>query len=128
MLLSLVRQYYLRSAASIGDIQVNLLDKSLRDRKSHEVAQSIRQPLQTIGDKYQANVKIAEVPPGPPVMSPLVAEIYGLDYNGQMKVAKEVRKVFSETADIVDVDDSIENPSAKVIIKVDNETWYFFIT
>ena len=53
---------------------------------------------------YNANIKIAEVPPGPPVMSPLVAEIYGLDYNGQMKVAKEVRKVFSETADIVDVD------------------------
>ncbi len=117
----LVRQYYLRSAANVGDIQVNLLDKSLRDRKSHEVAQSIRAPLQAIGDKYRANVKIAEVPPGPPVMSPLVAEIYGLNYAGQLDVAREIHQVFRDTPDIVDVDDSIVAPSPRYIIHVDRQ-------
>ena len=73
----LVRQYYLRQAANEGDIQVNLLDKSERERKSHEIARALRDPLQAIGKKFSANVKIVEVPPGPPVLSPLVAEIYG---------------------------------------------------
>ena len=73
------------------------------------------------GKKYNANVKVVEVPPGPPVLSPLVAEVYGLDYNGQMKVAKAVREVFSNTDDIVDVDDSIEVQAEKVIVKVDQQ-------
>jgi multidrug efflux pump subunit AcrB len=77
--------------------------------------------LQAIGKKHDANVKIVEVPPGPPVMSPLVAEIYGLNYQGQMHVAKQVRKVFSETPDVVDVDDSIEAAARKIIIKVDQQ-------
>jgi multidrug efflux pump subunit AcrB len=74
----LVRQYYLRRAPHQGDIQVNLLDKHLRERKSHEIATAARRPLQEIGRRFGANVKIVEVPPGPPVLSPLVAEIYGL--------------------------------------------------
>ncbi|MBT3046745.1 MAG: efflux RND transporter permease subunit [Candidatus Thiodiazotropha sp. (ex Lucina pensylvanica)] len=115
----LVRQYYLREGAHLGDIQVNLVDKQFRDRKSHEIALSVREPLQAIAREYQGNVKIVEVPPGPPVMSPLVAEIYGLDYEGQTEAAWEVRKVFENTPDIIDVDDSVEYPSAKFVVMVD---------
>jgi multidrug efflux pump subunit AcrB len=115
----LVRQYYLREGANVGDIQVNLVDKHDRDRKSHEIALAVRGPLQEIGRRYQANVKIVEVPPGPPVMSPLVAEIYGLDYNGQIRVAKQVRQVLEQAPDVVDVDDSVEVQSPKYILRVD---------
>jgi len=115
----LVRQYYLRKGANLGDIQVNLVDKKARDRKSHEIALTVRKPLQDIARPYGGNVKIVEVPPGPPVLSPLVAEIYGIDYAGQIKVAKELRKTFESTQDIIDVDDSVEFPSRKIILKVD---------
>ncbi len=115
----LVRQYYLRSGANVGDIQVNLADKHERDRKSHEIALAAREPIQEVARKYGGNAKIVEVPPGPPVMSPLVAEIYGLDYDGQIATAEKVRKVFESTPDIVDVDDSVEYPSDKTVIRVD---------
>ncbi len=117
----LVRQYYLREGANVGDLQVNLVDKGERDRKSHEIAASLREPLQTIGLKFNANVKVVEVPPGPPVMSPLVAEIYGLDYHKQVDVAKQVRTLFKNTADIVDIDDTVETPSKRLIIRVDRQ-------
>jgi len=117
----LVRQYYLRQQANEGDIQVNLLDKSERDRKSHEIATALRAPLHEIGKKYNANVKIVEVPPGPPVQSPLVAEVYGINYTGQMEVAKKIRGVFESTQDVVDIDDSIEAEAEKLIIKVDQQ-------
>ncbi|MES9885485.1 MAG: efflux RND transporter permease subunit, partial [Candidatus Sedimenticola sp. 6PFRAG1] len=115
----LVRQYYLREGANLGDIQVNLVDKSERDRKSHEIALAVRKPLQAIAIKYEGNAKIVEVPPGPPVMSPLVAEVYGIDYEGQIDAAKRLRNTFEGTSDIIDVDDSVEFPSRKVILKVD---------
>jgi len=115
----LVRQYYLREGASLGDIQVNLVDKKDRDRKSHEIALSVREPVQAIARKYNGNAKIVEVPPGPPVMSPLVAEVYGLDYPGQVQVAKAVRAVFESTEDIIDVDDSVTYPSTKGVVIVD---------
>jgi len=117
----LVRQYYLREGAFVGDIQVNLAHKSTRDRKSHEIAQALREPLQKIGLAMGANVKIVEVPPGPPVMSPLVAEIYGLDYSGQVAVAKQVRQVFEASDNIVDVDDSIEANTEKLVFQVDRQ-------
>ncbi|MGD8907980.1 MAG: efflux RND transporter permease subunit [Chromatiales bacterium] len=115
----LVRQYYLREGAHLGDIQVNLVDKHQRDRKSHEVALSVREPLQAIAREYMGNVKVVEVPPGPPVLSPLVAEIYGLNYEGQTEAAWEIRSVFENTPDIIDVDDSVEYPSAKFVVRVD---------
>ncbi|MEW7974804.1 MAG: efflux RND transporter permease subunit [Candidatus Thiodiazotropha endolucinida] len=115
----LVRQYYLREGAHLGDIQVNLVDKQNRDRKSHEVVLAVRGPLQAIAREYNGNLKVVEVPPGPPVMSPLVAEVYGLDYEGQTEAAWEVRKVFENTPDIIDVDDSVEYPSAKFVVQVD---------
>jgi multidrug efflux pump subunit AcrB len=117
----LVRQYYLRKAANVGDLQVNLVDKHHRQRKSHEIAQSLRAPLQDIGRALGANVKIVEVPPGPPVQAPLVAEIYGVDYPGQIEVAKQVRGVFASTPDIVDVDDSVEAAAPKLIVRVDQQ-------
>jgi multidrug efflux pump subunit AcrB len=115
----LVRQYYLRAGANTGDIQVNLVDKKHRHRKSHDIALAVRDPLQEIGKKYDANVKVVEVPPGPPVMSPLVAEIYGLDYPGQIAAAQQVRELFSATPDIVDVDNTVEAPSERLIAHVD---------
>jgi multidrug efflux pump subunit AcrB len=115
----LVRQYYLREGANVGDIQVNLVDKHHRDRKSHEIALSVRAPLDAIASKYNANLKVVEVPPGPPVMSPLVAEIYGLGYEGQIKAARKVRSAFEAGSGIVDVDDSVEYPAQRLVIEVD---------
>ena len=115
----LVRQYYLREGANVADIQVNLQDKNLRNRKSHEIASSVREDLYAIGKKYNANVKVVEVPPGPPVQAPLVAEVYGIDYEGQIQVAKSLRQVFEKTDNLVDIDDSIENASEKWIIYID---------
>ena len=117
----LVRQYYLRSGAHVGDIQVNLVDAKRRDKKSHEIAMALREPLQRIGKRSGANVKIVEVPPGPPVMSPLVAEIYGLDYLGQIAVAKQIREVFENTEGIVDIDDTVEFPAERFVVAVDRK-------
>jgi multidrug efflux pump subunit AcrB len=115
----LVRQYYLRKGSNVGDIQVNLVDKSQRHRKSHDIALAVREPLQAIGRRFGAVVKIVEVPPGPPVLSPLVAEIYGLDYRGQIDVAERVRDLFRATPDIVDVDDSVEHLAPRWMVQVD---------
>ncbi len=115
----LVRQYYLRSDPHMGDLQVNLIDKSLRERQSHEIAQAVRIPLQAIASRLNANVKIVEVPPGPPVQSPLVAEVYGLDYAGQIHIAQQLREVFENTNEVVDVDDSTEIGALRYLIKVD---------
>ena len=117
----LVRQYYLRKGSNVGDILVNLTDKHARERKSHEIALAMRKPLQEIGKKFHANIKIVEVPPGPPVQSPIVAEIYGLNYEGQIDVAKSIKSSFEQTQDIVDIDDSIEAPQKRLIIKVDRQ-------
>jgi multidrug efflux pump subunit AcrB len=117
----LLRQYYLRQGGHVGDIQVNLIDAHDRQRKSHEVALSVREPLQEIGKRLGANVKVVEVPPGPPVLSPLVAEIYGVDYEAQLRIAKQVETVFHGTSDIVDIDNSVETPAPKLIIHVDQE-------
>jgi multidrug efflux pump subunit AcrB len=114
----LVRQYYLRAAPESGDMQVNLQDKHLRDRKSHEIAQGVRPALEKIAAAHGAEVKVVEVPPGPPVMSPIVAEIYGPDYAGQMAVAKQVREVFRTTPDIIGVDDSVDEDAPKLLVRV----------
>jgi multidrug efflux pump subunit AcrB len=117
----LVRQYYLRAGPEVGDLQVNLVDKHQRSRPSHEIARTIREPLQAIGSRYGANVKIVEVPPGPPVLAPLVAEIYGLDYGGQRRVAQRVRELFEAVPDVVDVDDSLVAPTERIVVHVDRE-------
>ncbi len=114
----LVRQYYLRAAPEKGDIQVNLVDKHERSQKSHEIAIAVRDRVEAIGKRSGGVAKVVEVPPGPPVMSPIVAEVYGPDYKGQMRVGKEVRKAFEETRDIVAVDDYIEADSRKAVLHV----------
>jgi multidrug efflux pump subunit AcrB len=117
----LVRQYYLRAAPELGDIQVNLVDAKHRERKSHDVALSVREPLQSIGRRFDADVKIVEVPPGPPVQAPIVAEVYGLDYAGQARVAGEIRAVFESTPDVVDVDDSVVALTPKLVARIDQQ-------
>ncbi len=114
----LVRQYYLRTAPEMGDIQVNLVDKKHRHRQSHEIAVSVRDRVTAVARKYGGNAKVVEVPPGPPVMSPIVAEIYGPDYAGQIAVAKRVRAAFESTEDIVGVDDSIDEDAPKLVLRV----------
>jgi len=115
----LVRQYYLRSAAHLGDLQVNLKDIKDRDRSSHEIALSVRAPLQKIGEKYNANIKIVEVPPGPPVLAPIVAEVYGQNYPEQIAFAEKVKQQFSSVAALVDIDDTVEATTTRFIVHVD---------
>jgi multidrug efflux pump subunit AcrB len=117
----LVRQYNLRQSAEFGDLQVNLVDKHERDRKSHEIALAVRPALAEIGRRYGASVQVVEVPPGPPVMAPLVAEVYGPDYEAQRRVAADLRRLFDTTEDIVDTDDSLEAPVARYVHAVDRE-------
>ncbi len=117
----LIRQYYLRQAPHMGDIQVNLVHKSKRDLKSHDIAVLMRKPLQAIGKPYNANIKIVEVPPGPPVMFPIVAEVYGSNYEQQMVTAKKLRAIFENTPDIVDIDDSIESEQQKWLARIDRQ-------
>ncbi len=114
----LVRQYYLRAAPEKGDLQVNLVDKHQRSRQSHEIAGALRDRIEAIGQKNGGVAKVVEVPPGPPVMSPIVAEIYGPDYQGQISVGKRVRAAFEQTTDIVAVDDYIDADSRKFVLHV----------
>ena len=115
----LVRQYYLRAGGEVGDIQVNLVDKHHRADQSHVIATRVRPALQEIGRRMGANVKVVEVPPGPPVLSPLVAEIYGPEAAGRLSVAKAVRGVFEKSAGIVDVDDSSIVRAPRKLLLVD---------
>jgi len=114
----LVRQYYLRTNPEMGDIQVNLVDKKHRERQSHEIAVAVRERLMAVAKAHGGNAKVVEVPPGPPVLSPIVAEVYGPDYAGQMAVAKRVRAAFEGTADILGVDDSVEEDAGKIVLRV----------
>ncbi len=115
----LVRQYYLRAGGEVGDIQVNLVDKHQRSDQSHAIATRVRPELQKIGQRFGANVKVVEVPPGPPVLAPIVAEIYGPDAEGRRQLAKAVRAVFEKTDNVVDVDDSSIASAPRKILLVD---------
>jgi multidrug efflux pump subunit AcrB len=115
----LVRQYYLRAGGEVGDLQVNLVDKHARSEQSHAIAMRLRPALQKIGLRLGANVKVVEVPPGPPVLSPIVAEVYGPEAEGRRQVAQAVRAVFEKTAGIVDVDDSSIAAAPKKLLLVD---------
>lgn len=105
----LVRHYDLRQGSNVADIQVNLTEKGERNSQSHAIAKAIRPGLQELGKKFHANVKVVEVPPGPPVMSTLVAEIYGPDRDIQTDIAKQVKDLFLQTTDVVDVDWGVED-------------------
>jgi len=114
----LVRQYYLRAEAEQGDLQVNLVDKHHRDDKSHVIAQRLRPALEEIGKQHGARIKVVEVPPGPPVMSPLVAEVYGPDEAGRQQLALRIAKAFGETADIVGIDTSLKIDAPRAYLRV----------
>ncbi len=114
----LVRQYYLRADAEQGDLQVNLVDKKHRSEKSHAIAQRLRPELEKIGVLHGARIKVVEVPPGPPVMSPLVAEVYGPDEAGRQQLASRLAKAFGDTPDIVGVDTSLKENAPKAYLRV----------
>jgi multidrug efflux pump subunit AcrB len=117
----LVRHYYLRGGPNVSDIQVNLAAKGDRKDQSHAIAKRVRPALKKIADRYGARVKIAEVPPGPPVLSTLVAEVYGPDYERQRELALDVRDIFEKTPGVVDVDWIMEEDQHRIVIEPDSE-------
>ncbi len=117
----LVRHYYLRKASNLADIQVNLLPKEERKDQSHDIAKRIRPLVKAIADKYGARVKVAEIPPGPPVLATLVAEIYGPDDSSRAGIAGKVRDILKRTAGVVDVDMYREDDQDKATFVVDRE-------
>ncbi|HEV8283834.1 MAG TPA: efflux RND transporter permease subunit [Chitinophagaceae bacterium] len=117
----LIRHYDLRSGENVADIQVNLVHKKERNIQSHEIVKQLRPAIQAIARKYNANVKMVEIPPGPPVLSTIVAEIYGPDYNEQTKVASQLKELFSKTPGVVDVDWMTESDQTEYRFEVDKD-------
>jgi len=117
----LVRHYYMRSGPNVADIQVNLLPKDARKLRSHEIAKQVRQRLLPIAERYGARIKVAEVPPGPPVLETLVAEVYGPSMEGRIALARQVRDLFKQTTGVVDVDWYVEDDQTKYRFLVDEE-------
>jgi len=117
----LVRHYYLRRGPSVADIQVNLLPRDERTSQSHDIARRIRPLVKAIADRYGARVKVAEIPPGPPVLSTLVAEVYGPDDVSRAALAGHIREIMKKTDGVVDVDWYREDDRRKVVFEVDRE-------
>ena len=117
----LVRHYFLRQAPNQADIQVNLLPKAERSAQSHDIAKRVRLAIQPIGDQYGARLKVAEIPPGPPVLQTLVAEIYGPDQPQQLALARQVRDAFKRAKGVVDVDWYVEDAQPEYRFVVDKE-------
>jgi multidrug efflux pump subunit AcrB len=115
----LVRQYYLRQSPHLGDIQVTLVESARRDRKSHPIALDIRRRIAHINERHDAVIKVVEVPPGPPVLAPLVTEVYGFDTADREATARRIRAVYERTDDIVDIDDTLEHPAPRLVVSVD---------
>jgi multidrug efflux pump subunit AcrB len=117
----LVRQYYLRADAEQGDLQVNLVDKAYRDEQSHAIAQRLRPALDAIAAQAGARLKVVEVPPGPPVLAPLVAEVYGPDEAGRLKLAERVVKAFGDTAHIVGIDSTLAADAPRAWLRINRQ-------
>ncbi len=117
----LVRHYFLRRAANEADVQVNLLPKGERSAQSHEIAKRVREAIRPIGEKYGASIKVAEIPPGPPVYQTLMAEVYGPDYGQQIAIARQIRDEFEKTPGVVDVDWTVEDEQPQYRFVVDKE-------
>jgi multidrug efflux pump subunit AcrB len=115
----LVRHYYLRRGPHLADLQVNLLPKDERDEQSHDIAKRVRQRLLPIARRYGATIQVSEVPPGPPVLQTLVAEIYGPDPARRIDLAGQVKTVLEHTEDVVDVDWYVESAQPKTALVVD---------
>jgi multidrug efflux pump subunit AcrB len=117
----LVRHYFLRAGSNVADIQVNLVEKGDRKLQSHAIAKRVRELVMPIAKRHGARIKVAEVPPGPPVLQTLVAEIYGPDYGRQIEIARQVRDLMDKTPGIVDVDWYVEDDQPKTRLAVDRE-------
>ena len=117
----LVRHYDLRGGSNMADIQVNLIDKGNRSVQSHDIVKLLRADIHKIALKFNANVKLVEVPPGPPVLSTIVAEVYGPDYNEQMKIANSVQNILNITDDVVDIDWMVEADQTEYQFTIDKE-------
>jgi multidrug efflux pump subunit AcrB len=118
----LVRHYFLRNQPHQADIQVNLKPKNERKEQSHDIAKRIRPDIERIAKSYPgARIKIVEIPPGPPVIQTLVAEVYGPEYNRQIEIAREIMKIFESTQGVVDVDWFVEEEQPKIKLNVDKE-------
>jgi len=117
----LIRHYFLRNSPELADIQVNMVNKHDRNRQSHDIAVDIRDPITVIGEKYGARVKTVEIPPGPPVIATLVAEVYGPNYREQLTVAEQILRIYEQTPGVVDVDWMVEDDQVKHKFRVDKE-------
>jgi multidrug efflux pump subunit AcrB len=115
----LVRHYYLRSQSNQADIQVNLLPADVRSAQSHEIARRMRPGLDQIAQRFGARIQVSEVPPGPPVLQTLVAEIYGPSPQGQLEVARQVKQIFQQTEGVVDTDWYMQDPQQQLMLQVD---------
>ena len=122
----LVRHYYLRERPELGELQVNLTARGERKRASHEIALELRQRLKALDVPSGTSIKVVEVPPGPPVLSTLLAEIYGPDAPTRRAVTREVKKIFADVPFIVDIDDSIGEPRPRLRLSIDQDKLEFF--
>lgn len=117
----LVRHYFQRSASNEADIQVNFVSRHKRHLQSHDLAKKLRPPLTAIATRHGARIKLAEVPPGPPVLSTLVAEVYGPDPERRIAIANQVKAVFEHTPGVVDVDWYVDEPTRKLRLVADQQ-------
>ena len=117
----LVRHYYLRRGSNVADIQVNLLGKGDRKLQSHEIAKQVRTRLLPVANRFGARIKVAEVPPGPPVLQTLVAEVYGPAQQDRIAIARRIRDLWKRTDGVVDVDWYVEDDQPKYRMLVDEE-------
>jgi multidrug efflux pump subunit AcrB len=115
----LVRHYYMRHQPNEADVQVNLLPANKRSEQSHAIAKKLRPLLVAIGNAYGARIQVSEVPPGPPVVQTLVAEIYGPEMDGQIQVARQIKAIFQHTPGVVDTDWYVEDPQPRLVMQVD---------
>jgi multidrug efflux pump subunit AcrB len=115
----LVRHYYMRRQPNQADIQVNLLPAKQRSGQSHAIAKRLRPLLDAIANSYGARIQVSEVPPGPPVVQTLVAEVYGPDLAGQTQVAQQIKTIFQHTPGVVDTDWYVEDPEPRLVMRVD---------
>ncbi|MCB2032842.1 MAG: efflux RND transporter permease subunit, partial [Ottowia sp.] len=114
----LVRQYYLRADAEMGELQVNLVDKHHRDEQSHAIAQRLQPELQRIAAQHGARLKVVEVPPGPPVMSPIVAEVYGPDEAGRQQLAARLAAEWAKHPDIAGIDTTLRDDAPQAFLRI----------
>ncbi len=120
----MVRHYYLRQGSYVGEVRINLIDKEHRAQQSHDIALRIRPEVERIGKQYGAKLKIVELPPGPPVLSTVVAEVYGppeASYKDIITVSNRIKAALAKTEGVVDVDDMVDAEHEKIHFRLNRE-------